>query len=191
MEYTISFFLSFSLSLSRLLSKIKINHWQLNVFHWTVETGDWLLFVKLRCYVMRIRASLLVFVWPMLLLTNVLTLTFSLITHNHIILLCINLFDYFCWNEFLKRILSIVAHQWFGNLVTMEWWKELWYSFESYRCFILLSLNMYPKWRDKKTNEFDECYISKRSSSDGYSLWSFTIFLFCLNLNFQLLRFLK
>lgn len=23
-------------------------------------------------------------------------------------------------------ILSELAHQWFGNLVTMDWWNELW-----------------------------------------------------------------
>jgi aminopeptidase N len=28
---------------------------------------------------------------------------------------------------FADHLIAVVAHQWwFGNLVTMEWWKELW-----------------------------------------------------------------
>lgn len=40
-----------------------------------------------------------------------------------------------------------LAHQWFGNLVTMEWWTHLWLNegFASYMEFVALDA-VYPKW---------------------------------------------
>ncbi|EPY33142.1 cytosol alanyl aminopeptidase [Strigomonas culicis] len=40
-----------------------------------------------------------------------------------------------------------LAHQWFGNLVTMEWWKELWLneSFATYMEYWAIH-KLYPEW---------------------------------------------
>ncbi|MFA5750702.1 MAG: M1 family metallopeptidase [Candidatus Paceibacterota bacterium] len=40
-----------------------------------------------------------------------------------------------------------IAHQWFGNLVTMEWWTHLWLNegFASYIPYIAIH-NIFPKW---------------------------------------------
>eukprot|EP01064_Diplonema_japonicum_P032816 TRINITY_DN6285_c0_g1_i1.p1 TRINITY_DN6285_c0_g1~~TRINITY_DN6285_c0_g1_i1.p1 ORF type:complete len:968 (+),score=274.45 TRINITY_DN6285_c0_g1_i1:33-2906(+) len=41
-----------------------------------------------------------------------------------------------------------LAHQWFGNLVTMEWWKELWLneSFATYMEFDFVN-QLFPEWQ--------------------------------------------
>lgn len=40
-----------------------------------------------------------------------------------------------------------LAHQWFGNLVTMEWWTHLWLNegFASYMEYVAVN-NMFPEW---------------------------------------------
>src|SRR5258708_454610 len=40
-----------------------------------------------------------------------------------------------------------IAHQWFGNLVTMEWWTHLWLNegFASYVPYLVLD-KLFPKW---------------------------------------------
>lgn len=51
-----------------------------------------------------------------------------------------------------KRVAEVVAHelahQWFGNLVTMKWWNDLWLN-ESFATFMSYKLvdAMYPQWR--------------------------------------------
>lgn len=49
------------------------------------------------------------------------------------------------------RIVSVIchelAHQWFGNLVTMKWWTDLWLNegFATYMASLCVE-NLYPKW---------------------------------------------
>ncbi len=51
-----------------------------------------------------------------------------------------------------KRLIASVmaheiAHQWFGNLVTMKWWNDLWLneSFATYMSSVVVD-RLYPKW---------------------------------------------
>ena len=53
--------------------------------------------------------------------------------------------------RFRKRIVDTVghelAHQWFGNLVTMEWWDELWLN-EGFATWVgvYVSDKLHPEW---------------------------------------------
>lgn len=50
--------------------------------------------------------------------------------------------------QFIAEVISHeIAHQWFGNLVTMQWWNELWLN-ESFATFMATKFvnQFYPQW---------------------------------------------
>jgi len=50
--------------------------------------------------------------------------------------------------QFIAEVISHeIAHQWFGNLVTMEWWNDLWLN-ESFATFMATKFvdKFYPEW---------------------------------------------
>lgn len=57
------------------------------------------------------------------------------------------------------RIASVIAHelahQWFGNLVTMEWWTDLWLNegFATYMASVAVD-NLFPKWKSLSEEAF-------------------------------------
>ncbi|CCW65817.1 unnamed protein product [Phytomonas sp. EM1] len=71
----------------------------------------------------------------------------GLITYRESALLC----DEHSSSEHRQRVAIVVcheiAHQWFGNLVTMEWWNELWLN-EAFATFMqYMAVNkLFPEW---------------------------------------------
>jgi puromycin-sensitive aminopeptidase len=65
----------------------------------------------------------------------------------------------------LQRVASVVthelAHQWFGNLVTMQWWDDLWLN-EGFACWMqtFSADALFPQW-----NLWDQFCISDQSAA--------------------------
>ncbi|GIW67607.1 MAG: hypothetical protein KatS3mg096_475 [Candidatus Parcubacteria bacterium] len=62
-----------------------------------------------------------------------------------------------------ERIAEVIAHElvhmWFGNLVTMKWWDDLWLneSFATYLAYKAVN-NFYPNWRILEKYVLDEVF---------------------------------
>lgn len=56
-----------------------------------------------------------------------------------------------------STIVHEVAHQWFGDLVTMKWWDDLWLneSFASFMELVCLS-RLHPEWRQEEMFIFED-----------------------------------
>ena len=50
--------------------------------------------------------------------------------------------------QYIAEVISHeIAHQWFGNLVTMQWWNDLWLN-ESFATYMATKFvdKLYPEW---------------------------------------------
>ena len=69
--------------------------------------------------------------------------------------------------QFIAEVISHeIAHQWFGNLVTMKWWNDLWLN-ESFATFMAIKFvdKFYPEW--KLWDQFVGDTISNAMSLDS------------------------
>ena len=69
--------------------------------------------------------------------------------------------------QFIAEVISHeLAHQWFGNLVTMEWWNELWLN-ESFATYMATKIvdKFYPEW--DLWDQFVETSMNSAMMLDG------------------------
>ncbi|GAB0092441.1 Aminopeptidase [Sergentomyia squamirostris] len=73
--------------------------------------------------------------------------------------------------EHVARILAHeLAHQWFGNLVTMKWWSDLWLKegFSNYMSYLALE-SIEPTWRSQEFFAINELQNAMNKDSDKTS----------------------
>eukprot|EP01060_Flectonema_neradi_P013067 TRINITY_DN1985_c1_g2_i1.p1 TRINITY_DN1985_c1_g2~~TRINITY_DN1985_c1_g2_i1.p1 ORF type:complete len:889 (+),score=150.97 TRINITY_DN1985_c1_g2_i1:55-2667(+) len=83
----------------------------------------------------------------------------GLVTYREVGLLCTDQSSTSSKSMIVLVVAHELAHQWFGNLVTMQWWKELWLneSFATYMEFLVSDL-LHPEWElwsDFVTQDYD------------------------------------
>ena len=69
--------------------------------------------------------------------------------------------------QFIAEVISHeLAHQWFGNLVTMKWWNDLWLN-ESFATYMATKIvaEFYPKW--ELWDQFLETSMNSAMMLDG------------------------
>ncbi|MGP8109666.1 MAG: M1 family metallopeptidase [Thermoplasmata archaeon] len=66
--------------------------------------------------------------------------------------------------RFAEVLAHEIAHQWFGNLVTMRWWNDLWLN-ESFASFVAIKAleSLYPEW-----NAWEDFLLTRYA---GSMLW--------------------
>lgn len=71
----------------------------------------------------------------------------GLITYREICLLADEDTSISLRQQIVEVIAHETSHQWFGNLVTMKWWDDLWLneSFATLMCYVCVD-SMYPQW---------------------------------------------
>ncbi|KAK5575734.1 hypothetical protein RB653_006868 [Dictyostelium firmibasis] len=90
----------------------------------------------------------------------------GLITYRDVILLTSDKTTLATKQDIVGVIGHELAHQWFGNLVTMEWWSQLWLN-EGFATFMgyLVTDYLYPKWN--VFLEFSQSYRNSALSLDA------------------------
>ncbi|EFA76269.1 puromycin-sensitive aminopeptidase-like protein [Heterostelium album PN500] len=90
----------------------------------------------------------------------------GLIVYRENLMLTSSKTNTYCKQQIMSIIGHEIAHQWFGNLVTMEWWSQLWLNegFASW-CEYLVSEYLYPEWN--RWMEFSQDFRGEAMALDA------------------------